>query len=197
MCKVQKDCYTRISGSVRRPKQANACSPSHAENPYRIMYVSNLRRVSATPRYGVPLRPRVARPLLPLPAPATHGRTTTVRRISDQPKSTSTTVVEGAEAAWQSASAKLKDWAKVPSASTVAGAVALVPVVGGAWLVTVYALRQQLCEHRLQQVYMPSCGSLQYLLDFSWQSSLALTLLLQYDSCRHCLLVHFSTYQYL
>lgn len=60
--------------------------------------------------------------------------------------------MEGAEAAWQSASSKLKDWAKVPSASTVAGAVALVPVVGGAWLVTVYALRQQLCEHRLQQV---------------------------------------------
>lgn len=122
------------------------------------MYVSNLRRVSGTPRYGVHLRPRVARPLLPLgPAPATHGRTTIVRRMSDQSKSATTAVVEGAEAAWQSASTKLKDWAKVPSASTVAGAIALVPVVGGAWLVTVYALRQQLCEHRLQQVWAFLC----------------------------------------
>lgn len=42
----------------------------------------------------------------------------------------------------------------VPSASSVAGAVALIPVVGGVWFVSVFALRQRLCEHHLQQV----CG---------------------------------------
>ena len=42
----------------------------------------------------------------------------------------------------------------VPSASSIAGAVALVPVVGGVWFVSVFALRQRLCEHHLQQV----CG---------------------------------------
>ncbi|CAM9353073.1 unnamed protein product, partial [Laminaria digitata] len=40
----------------------------------------------------------------------------------------------------------------VPSASSVAGAVALIPVVGGVWFVSVFALRQRLCEHHLQQV---------------------------------------------
>lgn len=50
------------------------------------------------------------------------------------------------------AKTKVESWVKVPSISAVAGAVALVPVVGGAWLVTEYVIRQRLCEHHLQQV---------------------------------------------
>lgn len=61
---------------------------------------------------------------------------------------------EGAQAAeemWSSAKSKLAGW-KVPSSSSIAGAFVLVPVMGGAWFVMVYALRQRLCEHHLQQV---------------------------------------------
>lgn len=40
----------------------------------------------------------------------------------------------------------------MPSASSIAGAVAMVPVVGGMGFATVYAFRHRLCENTLQQV---------------------------------------------
>ena len=117
------------------------------------MYSASLRRAGAVSRLRAIRRLRVVRPLHHrAPERATQRRTTGVRGFCDQPKSATTAAAEGAEAAWRSARSKFERWARVPSASSVAGAVALVPVVGGAWLVTVYALRQQLCEHRLQQV---------------------------------------------
>lgn len=40
----------------------------------------------------------------------------------------------------------------MPSTSSIAGAVALVPVAGGVGFATVYAFRHRLCENKLQQV---------------------------------------------
>lgn len=75
-----------------------------------------------------------------------------MRRFSGGATPNATATTEGAKGVWRKTRLQLEKWARVPSASSVAGAVALVPIAGGAWLVTVYALRQRLCEHHLQQV---------------------------------------------
>lgn len=106
------------------------------------MYASSLRRA------GTGARPGHARRVRPMGS----GRP---RPLAQQKGYASSSAAAAAEAggganaeAWARGRSKLVEW-RLPS---VAGAIALVPVVGGAWLVTVYALRQRLCEHHLQQV---------------------------------------------
>lgn len=113
------------------------------------MYAPNLRRAGAATRPG---HPRRVRPLGTGRAPSAsqqrgNGAGTTAAGGGTRDASTAAAVQQQAAAA----ESNVARW-RVPSASSVAGAVALVPVVGGAWLVTVYALRQRLCEHHLQQV---------------------------------------------
>lgn len=124
-------CSVDLAFCVVVHRQAQRCS---------AMYASSLRRA------GTATRPRHSRRVRPLGS----GRP---RPLAQQKGHAST--VAAAEAgggangeAWTSGRSKLAGW-RAPS---VAGAVALVPVIGGAWLVTVYALRQRLCEHHLQQV---------------------------------------------
>lgn len=120
------------------------------------MYISNLRRVrsSATrPRRYYRLTRKIY---------SSSSGAVIVRGFSKNATNAGRTAA--AEAVDQGASWNLNRWSNVikrlrqkgktavPSASSVAGAVALVPVAGGLWLVTVYAMRQRLCEHHLQKV---------------------------------------------
>lgn len=54
----------------------------------------------------------------------------------------------------------------MPSTSSIAGAVALVPVAGGVGFATVYAFRHRLCENRLQQVILRDFESTHMLTDY-------------------------------
>lgn len=119
-----------------------------------VMYASSLRRVGSATRPRGKNRSRLPRPICSNEAPLPLLRDKSgVRGLSSSANSASAAPAGGgAEPAWQRARVLLAGFARVPSASSVAGAVALVPVVGGAWLVTVYALRQRLCEDHLQQV---------------------------------------------
>lgn len=111
------------------------------------MYVQGLKRLSPPVRR---LSSRVCRPR------ALHS--TSKRRQGDakivRPSNSPTAALsaEAVDALWQTARKRLAAVPKVPSPSSIAGALLLIPVAGGAWFVTVYALRQRLCEHRLQQV---------------------------------------------
>lgn len=109
------------------------------------MYASNLRRVGAATRpRGGARRSRVPRPLCPTTSSSQYGR-----GLSRD----ATTDAGGERLLWSQARERMKRWARMPSASSVAGTVALVPVIGGAWLLATYSLRQRLCEHHLQQVH--------------------------------------------
>ncbi|CAM9779144.1 unnamed protein product, partial [Ectocarpus sp. 12 AP-2014] len=111
-----------------------------------VMYAPNLRRAGAATRPG---HRRRVRPLGTGRAPSAsrqRGNGAGVPAGGTRDASTAAAVQQAA-----AAESNVAGW-RLPSASSVAGAVALVPVVGGLWLVTVYALRQRLCEHHLQQV---------------------------------------------
>ncbi|CAM9721570.1 unnamed protein product, partial [Ectocarpus sp. 8 AP-2014] len=110
------------------------------------MYAPNLRRAGAATRPGHPRRVRPLGTGRAPPASRQRGNGAGVTAGGTRDASTAAAVQQAA-----AAESNVAGW-RLPSASSVAGAVALVPVVGGAWLVTVYALRQRLCEHHLQQV---------------------------------------------
>ncbi|CAM9802110.1 unnamed protein product [Ectocarpus sp. 6 AP-2014] len=110
------------------------------------MYAPNLRRAGAATRPGNPRRVRPLGTGRAPPASRQRGNGAGVTAGGTRDASTAAAVQQAA-----AAESNIAGW-RLPSASSVAGAVALVPVVGGAWLVTVYALRQRLCEHHLQQV---------------------------------------------
>ncbi|CAN0145221.1 unnamed protein product, partial [Scytosiphon promiscuus] len=103
------------------------------------MYASNLRRAGTATRPG---HARRVRPLGPGRAPPAQQQ----RGTGGATRGASNAAGDSA-ARTGSGESKLAGWARAG-----AGAVALVPVIGGAWLVTAYALRQRLCEHHLQQV---------------------------------------------
>lgn len=112
------------------------------------MYAPNLRRAGAVTRPGHPRRVRPLGTGRAPPASQQRGNGAGNTAAAGGTRDASTAAVQQAAAA----ESNVAGWG-LPSASSVAGAVALVPVVGGAWLVTVYALRQRLCEHHLQQVH--------------------------------------------
>lgn len=111
-----------------------------------VMYAPNLRRAGVATRPGHPRRVRPLGTGRAPPASRQRGNGAGIT-AGGGTRDASTAAVQQAAAA----ESNVAGW-RLPSASSVAGAVALVPVVGGAWLVTVYALRQRLCEHHLQQV---------------------------------------------
>lgn len=149
------------------------CCTAHTHRALRCftqtMYASRLRRVGLTTttqqhHQHVGTKPRCAP--RPVGSSSGSGGAPSLRchsnysssGASSRAKQVADVAVEKGEAVLRTARQHLEavktgqTRLSMPSTSSIAGAVALVPVAGGVGFATVYAFRHRLCENKLQQV---------------------------------------------